>query len=292
MRYRAFADTGWELSVIGFGGVPLSFGERPSERDAIAVLHLAFDLGINFVDTADAYCRDGSEVGHNERLIAKALRELPAGRRAEIRVFTKGGYTRPGGGWAPNGRPHHLRSACEASLRSLGVEQIDLYQYHTIDPAVPVADSIGELARLRDEGKILHIGVSNFAVADLDAAQAVAPIVAVQNQYSPGHREPESDGVLTATAERGLAFLPWRPLGGLGGARGLPERFAVLGEIGRRRGVSPHRVALAWLLGKGPQVFPIPGASRRETLEDSAASAELDLLDEIESIDAALSRDI
>ncbi|MDX1383366.1 MAG: aldo/keto reductase, partial [Thermoanaerobaculia bacterium] len=156
MRHRSFGPTGWQASAIGIGGVPLSFGDRPDEATAIRVLHHAFACGIDVVDTADAYCRDGSELGHNERLIAKALAALQAAERARVRVFTKGGYTRPGAGWAPNGRPEHLRAACEGSLERLGVERIDLYQHHTPDPEVPVADSIGALARLREEGKIRH----------------------------------------------------------------------------------------------------------------------------------------
>ena len=168
MRYRAFADTGWQLSAIGLGGVPLSFADRPQESEAIRVIHHAIGCGINVIDTADSYCRDDSETGHNERLIGKALGRLPAAERNRVHVFTKGGYTRPGGGWAPNGHPEHLRAACHASLKRLGVEAVDLYQHHTPDPAVPIAETVGELARLKAEGKIRHIGVSNYTVAQLD----------------------------------------------------------------------------------------------------------------------------
>lgn len=289
MRYRTFGTTGWELSAIGLGGVPLSFGNRPSESAAIDVIQHALECGINVIDTADAYCRDESEIGHNERLIAKALATLSAGERREVKVFTKGGYTRPGDSWQPNGRPEYMRSACEQSLGALGIDTIDLYQHHTPDPEVPVADTIGEMSRLREEGKIRHLGVSNYSVAELDEALAIVEIQAVQNQYSPRHREPEQDGTLAATAERDVAFIPWSPLGGMDGAKTLDRGLAVLREIADNWGVSPHRVALAWLLGKGEHVFPIPGASRRETIEDSALAADLDLSpDEIERLDRSL----
>ncbi len=277
MRTRDFGTTGWRLSAIGFGGVPLSFGQRPAEADAVALLHLAFDCGINVVDTANAYCRDSSEEGHNERLIGRALAKLPAAERNRIKVFTKGGYTRPGGAWRPDGRPEHLRAACEGSLRALGTERIDLYQHHTPDPDVPVAETVGEMARLQDEGKIEHIGVSNYSVEQIEAAAAITTIQSVQNEYSPRHRAPEEDGTLAHTAEKGMAFVPWSPLGGLGAAQSLAQRRGALAEISARLGVSPQRLALAWLLHQGEHVFPIPGASRPATLQDSAQAADLDL---------------
>ncbi|MEE2778842.1 MAG: aldo/keto reductase [Acidobacteriota bacterium] len=275
MKYRPFASTGWDISVIGLGGVPLSFASRPDEAAAVDVIHHALGCGINVIDTADAYCRDGSETGHNERLIAKALALLPASERQSVRVLTKGGYTRPGSGWAPDGRPEHLRSACEGSLARLGAESIDLYQHHTPDPDVPIEETIGALAELRSEGKIRHIGVSNYSVEQIDIAQSIVEIASVQNQYSPRHRVPESDGTLAATGTRNLAFLPWSPLGGMGGAKTLDRGLDALRAVGADHGTGPHRVALAWLLAKGPHVFPIPGASRRETIEDSALAADL-----------------
>jgi aryl-alcohol dehydrogenase-like predicted oxidoreductase len=289
MRYRSFGSTGWQLSAIGFGGVPLSFGARPDESEAIAVLHHALGCGINLIDTADAYCRDETEVGHNERLISKALSQLGSSERSAVRVFTKGGYTRPDGGWAPDGRPAHIRAACERSLLALGLETIDLYQHHTPDPDVPIAETIGEMRRLQDDGKIRHIGVSNYSVEQTETAREIVEIQAVQNQYSPRHREPERDGTLETTAQLGLALIPWSPLGGMGGAKSLNRGTAALGEVAGSHGVSSHRVALAWLLAKGDHVFPIPGASRRETIEDSALAADLDLADdEIERLDRAL----
>ena len=277
---------GWQLSVLGFGGVPLSFGERPSASEAAEVLQHALNCGINFIDTANAYCRDASEVGHNERLIAASLKSLSKQDRHSVKIFTKGGYTRPGGAWVPDGRPAHIRSACEHSLLALGAEQIDLYQHHTPDPAVPVADTIGEFARLKEEGKVLHIGVSNYSVEQIDAAREVVEVQSVQNEYSPRHREPEADGTLAGSSAREMAFIPWSPLGGLGGSRTLGDGLLALEVVAAAHGVSVHRVALAWLLSKGANVFPIPGASRKVTLEDSAKAAELVLEpDQIERLD-------
>lgn len=290
MQYRELGSTGVSVSAIGFGGVPLSCTtRRPGERESIGVIHHAIDCGITLIDTADSYCLDDTEYGHNERLIAKALGELPGSLRRTIVVATKGGWARPGGRWIPRGNPEHLRRQCEQSLRNLGTDCIDLYQHHTPDSEVALDDSLGELIRLRDEGKIRSLGVSNYSLKQLDQAQRMTEIASLQNQYSPGHREPEHDGTLAATAERGLAFLPWSPLGGLGSARRLADDFPVLRAIAEERGVSPYRVALTWLLSRGDQVLPIPGASRKSTIEDSAKAADLELdRSEVERLDASL----
>jgi aryl-alcohol dehydrogenase-like predicted oxidoreductase len=290
MKQRPLGTTGLVVGAIGFGGVPLScVRKRPSEGDAIAVIHHAIDCGITLIDTADSYCLDDTEYGHNERLIAKALGELPSETRERIVVATKGGWIRPGGSWIPCGTPEHLRRQCEQSLRSLGTDCIDLYQHHTPDSNVPVGESVGEIARLREEGKIRFIGVSNYSVAQLAEAQAVTEISSLQNQYSPNHREPENDGTLEETRQQQMAFLPWSPLGGLGGARTLAQDNPGLVAIAERLGVSPYRVALAWLLAKGDHVLPIPGASRPETIEDSSRAAALDLTEEeVQRLDASL----
>lgn len=201
-------------------------------------------------------------------------------------MATKGGFVRPQGRWERLGTPEHLRQACERSLSNLGVECIDVYQYHSIDRSVPLADSIGELRRLKDEGKITHIGVSNHEVADLDEAQRLVEVVSIQNEYSRRHRAPEADGTLAASQDRGVAFIPWSPLNGRSDAKALGTGERTLQAIARDREVSVHQVVLAWLLSKGPMVFPIPGASRRETIEDSARAADLVLSDdEIQRLD-------
>ena len=280
MRYRSFGSTGWQVSAIGFGGVPLSFGERPSEERAIEVIQHAVACGIDVFDTADSYCRDETDFGHNERLIGRGLALLGSGERDRIKVFTKGGYLRPGGAKVPNGRPEYLRAACDGSLAALGVDRIDLYQHHVPDPEVPVGESVGGLAQLQQEGKIEHIGVSNYSVAQIEEARSVAPIQSVQNQYSVLKRNPESDGTLEAAARCSIAFIPWAPLGGLGVAGTLGTAAEGCDEVARRHGVSAQRVALAWLLSRGEHVFPIPGSSRKETVEDSAAAADLELSSE------------
>ena len=281
MKLRSLGSTDLEVGAIGFGGVPLSVAfNRPSEDEAIAVIHHAVDCGVSFIDTADTYCLSDEEYHHNERLIAKALSQLPTEVQERVVVATKGGFSRPNGLWVECGRPDHIRRQCEGSLRALGVEQIDLYQHHRPDPDVAIAESLGEIIRLREEGKIRFVGVSEYSVDQLDEAQSLTDIVTVQNQFSVLHRDPEQNGVLEETRKRSLAFIPWRPLGGLPGARILGDGQQGLREVAAERGVSIYRVALAWLLAKGPHVLPIPGASRKSSIEDSAAAADLELTEE------------
>ena len=282
MRYRPLGNTGLSVSAVGLGGVPLSVpATRPDQATAIQVIHHAIDRGVTFIDTADSYGRGESDMGHNERLFRTALAQLPADVRARVVVATKAGHTRPGGAWVPNGRPEYLRRQCEASLHNLGVERIDLLQHHRPDSEVPIADSIGAFARLREQGKVRFIGVSEYSVAQLDEAQSVTEIASTQNQYSLAHRQPEQDGTLAATEARGLAFIPWSPLGGIAapphGARDLGRRHPVVARLAERHGVSPQRLVVAWLLAKGPHVLVIVGASRAASIEDSARAADFEL---------------
>jgi aryl-alcohol dehydrogenase-like predicted oxidoreductase len=278
---RSLAGT--EIYPIGLGAMPMSLAGRPDEARSIRTIHAALDAGANLIDTADAYCRDESEVGHNERLIAKAIRD----RRDDVIVATKGGHTRPGGDWDVDGSPAHLRAACEASLRALETDRIDLYQYHRPDPRVPYAESVGALKELQDEGKIRWIGLSNANVDQLEEALGIAEIVAIQNQLSLEFTSPLAKGEVQAATERGIAFLPWSPLGGIGNAES-PGGVNPVKQAAERHGVSPQQVALAWLLSLGPTVIPIPGASRPETITDSLAAARLELsADELEAIGQA-----
>ncbi|MDA8376744.1 MAG: aldo/keto reductase [Planctomycetia bacterium] len=278
MYTRQLGKSGLMVSCIGLGAMPLSVpARRPTEAEAIGVLHHAIDCGITLIDTADSYCLDDSEPGHNERLIGKALAELPASRRDGIVISTKGGLVRPGGRWERDGSPQHLRKVCEASLKNLRLNAIHLYQYHRIDPKYPLAESLGCLEQMRKEGKIRHIGVSNFSVMELEAAEAVVDIVSVQNEYSRQHRQPETDGVLQYAQRRNLAFLAWSPLNGIGGAKALGTFEPLLARIAASHHVSVYQVVLAWLLTRGPQVIPIPGASRTKSIEDSAQAAQLQL---------------
>lgn len=288
MHMRQLGKTGLTVSCVGLGCMPMSVpATRPSEQESIGVIHHAVDCGITLLDTADSYCLDDSEPGHNERLIGKALAELPAAKRDGLVVATKGGLVRPGGRWERDGSPQHLRATCEASLKNLRTSCITLYQYHRIDPKYPVAESMGCLKKLQQEGKIRFIGVSNFSVMELEAAEAVVDIVSVQNQYSRKHRDPETDGVLAYTQAKNLAFLAWSPLNGIGGAKTLGLFEPLLESIAASHHVSIYQVVLAWLLSKGPQVIALPGASRRESIEDSAKACRLKLRpEEIEALNA------
>jgi len=280
-RTRRLADT--DVFPIGLGGMPMSLSGRPEEAQSIRAIHAALDAGVNLIDTADAYCADEDDVGHNERLIAKALE----GRRDGVIVATKAGHIRPGGAWELDGRPEHIRAACEASLKALATDRIDLYQYHRPDPDVPYAETVGAFKELQDEGKVRWIGLSNCTVAQLEEALGVAEIVSVQNQLSLDFTSPLAKGEVDACTERGLAFLPWSPLGGIGKSDST-GRVDPVREAAEAHGVSPQQVALAWLLAQGPTVIPIPGASRPESITDSARAAELQLSqDELDAISQA-----
>ncbi|MCE6995714.1 aldo/keto reductase [Saccharothrix sp. S26] len=267
---------GVEVSAIGLGAMPMSLEGRPDRARAIETIRAALDKGVTLIDTADAYSADDRDFGHNEELIAEALKGVDG-----VMVATKGGHTRtPGGGWEVDGRPEYLKAACEASLRRLGVDAIDLYQFHRPDPKVPTAESVGALAELLDEGKIKLAGVSNFDPAQIREANQVlgGRLASVQNQFSPAFRSSEPE--LELCAELDIAFLPWSPLGGMSAAGQLGERFAAFAEVGRDHGASPQQVCLAWMLAKAPQVVPIPGSSRPESISDSADAVHLRLSEE------------
>ncbi|MEU6473890.1 aldo/keto reductase [Streptomyces massasporeus] len=280
MRYRTLG--GLRVSAVGLGAMPLSIEGRPDEERALATVHAALDAGVTLLDTADSYHLPGAEPGHNERLVARAL-ETYGGDTSEVLVATKGGRGRPAGGdWTVNGSPRHLKAAAEASRERLGVEAIGLYQLHKPDPAVPFEESVGALRELLDAGTIRLAGVSNADADQIRRARAILGdrLVSVQNRYSPAVRDSEPE--LRLCADLGLAFLPWSPLGGLsrssldGPSRTEgAERFAVFHAVAAERGVSPQQVALAWLLTRSPTVVPIPGASRPQTIRDSAAAADL-----------------
>jgi aryl-alcohol dehydrogenase-like predicted oxidoreductase len=272
---------GLDVSAIGLGAMPLSTKPGVPRDQAIRTVHAALDAGVTLIDTADAYAPDEHSVGHNEQLIAEALRGY-GGDTSAVLVATKGGHTRTaGGGWDVDGRPEYLRRACEASLKALGVESIGLYQYHRPDPAVPYADAVGAVRDLRDAGLVRLVGISN---ADPDqiriAMDVLGPdgLASVQNELSPRFRSSEPE--LELCTKEGIAFLPWSPLGGVGSAGSLGDRHAAFAEIAGEHGVSPQRVCIAWLLAKSPVTVPIPGASRPESIEDSAAAASLELTDE------------
>lgn len=283
MQSRRIGDV--QVSAIGLGGMPMSIEGRPDEERSIRTIHAALDAGINLIDTADAYHLHADEVGHNESLIARALATY-GGDTSHVLVATKGGHLRPGdGSWTINGSPEYLKRACDASLKRLGVDAIGLYQHHRPDPKVPYAESIGAIRDLLDEGKIRMAGISNADPDQIREAQEIlgGRLVSVQNQFSPAFRSSEPE--LELCDQLGIAFLPWSPLGGIGRADQLGGHAAAFAAIAERHGVSPQRVCLAWQLAKSPVVIPIPGASRPETIRDSAQAPELTLTaDELASL--------
>ncbi|HEX4214188.1 MAG TPA: aldo/keto reductase [Candidatus Dormibacteraeota bacterium] len=262
---------------MGFGAMrvtgPGIWGPPVDLDGARAVLRRTVELGVNFIDTADAY---GPRV--SEQLIAEALRPYAQ----DLVIGTKGGLLRDGPGrWRPDGRPEHLREALEGSLRDLGLEQIQLYQLHRPDPKVPFEESVGELVRLKAEGKIRWIGLSNVTVDQLEKAMALTQVVSVQNRYNQTDRQ--SDDVLAACERLSLAFLPWAPIGSTAGTTA-----AVVERVAGAHGATPSQVALAWLLHRSPQMLVIPGTSSLAHLEENVAAAALQLTpDEIEELNAA-----
>jgi pyridoxine 4-dehydrogenase len=268
---------GLAVNRLGFGAMRITgegiWGWPPDRENALKVLRRATDLGVNLIDTADAYGPDTSEL-----LIAEALHPYPKG----VVIATKGGLTRPGPGqWVPNGRREHLKQAVEGSLRRLRLERIDLYQLHTVDPKVPIEESLGALKQMQDSGKIRHIGLSNVDPKEIARARKIVPIVSVQNRYNIEDRK--SENVLVYCEKENLGFLPWFPIGGGSGLK--PEN--PLNLAAKTHGVSVYQVALAWLLARSPVILPIPGTSSLAHLEDNVAAAKLKLTpQEWKAIDA------
>ncbi|MGW0532133.1 aldo/keto reductase [Streptomyces sp. NPDC003032] len=292
MKYRPLGST--TVSAIGLGAMPLSIEHRPDEERAVATIHAALDAGVTLIDTADSYHWHADERGHNELLIARALARY-GGDTSDVVVATKGGRGRPGdGSWTVVGTPVHLRQAAEASLKRLGVEAIGLYQLHKPDPDVPWAESVGALRELLDAGTIRAAGISNVTTGQIREAHAILgdALVSVQNQYSPAIRDSEPE--LELSTRLGLAFLPWSPLGGISrSALDGPSDTASAGtafhRIAAERGVSPQRIALAWLLARSPAVVPVPGSSRPASIQDSARATEVQFdAAELAELEAAL----
>jgi pyridoxine 4-dehydrogenase len=263
---------GGDLTVhrLGFGAMRITgsgvWGEPPEVATAVRVLQRAVRLGVNFIDTADSY---GPEV--SETLIARALAPYPR----DLVIATKGGLVRPGPDvWNRDGRPEHLRRACESSLKRLRLERIDLYQLHAPDPNVPLEDSVGELVRLKSEGKIRHVGLSNVNVDELERAGRLTPIVSVQNRYNLEDRH--SQAVLAYCESRDIAFLPWAPLGSGRHAAG-GRAPGALARVAQRHGITPGQAALAWLLGRSSVMLPIPGTGSMEHLDENVAAASVRL---------------
>jgi len=276
VRTRPLGPGAPKVSAIGFGGMPLSIQGRPDdERAAVRVVHAVLDAGVTLLDTANVYCLDDDDIGHNERLMAKALREW-SGAKDTVIVATKGGLTRPQGRWERDAHPARLVRACERSLAALGVDCIDLYQLHAPDPNVPLADSVGALADLQREGKIRWIGLSNVTVADIEAAASIVDVVTVQNRLNPFFGETPHDGVVAHCAAHGVGYLAYSPVGGGRLNKKLPSHPAVR-PIAERLGISPHAVVVAWVLAQGPTVIPIPAARTVEHALDSLTALDVEL---------------
>ncbi len=266
--------------------MPLSIDGRPTEEQGVRVIHAALDAGVRLVDTADVYCLSDEDLGHNERLVARALREWK-GPRGEVLVATKGGLTRPQGRWERNGRPDHLQRACDRSLKALGVDRIDLYQLHAPDPRVPFAESVGMLAELQRAGKIRWIGLSNVSVDQINAARRHVEVVTVQNRLNPFFREALDEGVVSHTERLGIGFLAYSPVGGGRLNKKLPAH-PVVKRIAARHRVSAHAVVLAWVLEQASNVIIIPGARTVEHALDSMTAGELRLEpEELRELDEA-----
>jgi pyridoxine 4-dehydrogenase len=279
---------GGDLKVyrLGFGAMRITgegvWGPPKDKQEAIAVLRRALELGINLIDTADSY---GPEV--SELLIAEALYPYPK----DLVIATKGGLLRPGPGqWVPDGSPKHLREALEGSLRRLRLERIDIYQFHRPDPKVPFEVSVGELAKMRAEGKIRHVGLSNVTIDQLARAQKIVPIVTVQNHYNLANRESEnmtaaqSEEMIDICARQGIGFIPWFPL-----ATGeLARSGGLLDQIAKRHNATPSQIAIAWLLQRSSTMLPIPGTSRVKHLEENVMGATIKLSkEEFDALDQA-----
>lgn len=273
-RKITLGNSGRSVNVIGLGAMPLSLDNRPDETGAINVIRTFIDGGGDFIDTANVYCIDDNDIGHNERLISKALAQF--GRQDDIIVATKGGLRRPKGRWDVDATPEWLRSSCDKSLKDLGTDCIFLYQLHAPDPDVPITESVGELARMQQEGKIRHIGLSNVNVHEIMQALTVTPILSVQNRCNVLEKKAFTNGVVELCQRENIVFIPHSPVGGHFGHTGL-ARSRPLQRIGKKHGVSGYQVALAWLLHKGMNILPIPGASKASSIRDSLDAADVRL---------------
>ncbi len=262
-------DVGGDLTVarLGFGAMrvtgPGIWGSPPDPEQALAALRRVVELGVTLIDTADSY---GPEVSEN--LIAQALYPYPD----NLVIATKGGLTRPGPGrWEPDGRPEHLRAACEGSLRRLRLDQVPLYQFHRPDPKVPLAESIGALIDLKNAGKIRHLGVSNVTEHQLRQAQTMTAIVSVQNRYNGADRS--SDSMVDLCEQEMITFLPWAPIS-------QADKSPAVADAARRHGATPRQIILAWLLARSPAILPIPGTGSPEHVEENVAAASIELSSE------------
>ena len=287
MRHqRQLGNTGRYVTAIGLGAMPLSLEGRPSEAIAMQVITAFIEGGGNFIDTANVYCKEDNDVGHNELLIQKTLIKL--GQLENITVTTKGGLKRPKGSWTTDASPEWLRQSCEKSLKDLNTDCIFLYQLHAPDPVMPLADSVGELARLKEEGKINHIGLSNVNVHEIETALTITSVMSVQNRCNLFEKKSFKNNVVDKCKKENITFIAHSPVGGhFGHAQAAASK--QLNQVANKYAASPYQIMLAWLLHQDNHILPIPGASKVSSITDSLKSIDitldmedLDLLSNIE----------
>lgn len=273
---RKLGNTGVEVNAIGLGEWQLSNTNRPPREKAIDLIRQAVEAGVDFIDTADSYALDHHEFGHGEQLVNAALASFES---AHVTVTTKVGATRPDGEWGRDGRPEWIKKACEASLKRLGTESIFLYQLHGVDDAVPLEDSVGAMAELKREGKVQHLGLSNVDTRQLALAQRITRIETVQNACNPWRQEDVGSGLISECASTSVSYLPFYPVGGKDDHHKLASQ-SLLKPIAEKYQTSTYCVLLNWLLHQGPNVIPIPGASRVSSILDSVKAVDFELDDE------------
>ena len=270
---RELGTTGIEVFPIGLGAMPLGIRGSLPLKDAADVIHAAIDAGMNFIDTANVYCTDNQDLGLNERTIASALKSIDSDN---VIVATKGGLVRPQGRWERRGSPQDLRVACEKSLVDLGVEAITLYQLHAPDSLVPFAESVGELARLKSEGKIMNVGLSNVDRDLIEEAMSIVTVTSVQNRCSTLYRRDFQNGLIDYCREQSITYIAYSPMGG--GSNHVTLRDEpVLAELAQAHEVTAYQIVLAWLLEKSDNILPIPGASRISSAVSSANAVNVKL---------------
>jgi aryl-alcohol dehydrogenase-like predicted oxidoreductase len=273
-KYRKLNNTNIEIYAIGLGAMPLSLDGRPDEAQALSVIEAFVDGGGNFIDSANVYCVDDSDVGHNEALIARALSKLPDSNN--IVVATKGGLRRPKGTWTVDASPAWLRQSCEKSLRDLDTDSIFLYQLHAPDPDVPLTDSVGELARLQSEGKIQHIGLSNVTVEQIRLALPITNIMSVQNRCNLFERTSFENGIVKFCEENHITFIAHSPVGGHFGHTQCADNM-LLKKLAEKYDVSTYQILIAWLLNKSTSLLVIPGASKTSSITDSLRAVNVEI---------------
>ena len=273
-KYRQLDNTNIEVYAIGLGAMPLSLDGRPDEAQALGVIGAFVEGGGNFIDSANVYCVDDSDVGHNEKLIAKALSKLEESNN--IIVATKGGLRRPKGAWTVDASPAWLRESCEKSLRDLGIDTIYLYQLHAPDPDVPLTDSVGELVRLKAEGKIQHIGLSNVTVEHIQLALSITDIISVQNRCNLFEQTSFENGVVKFCEDNNITFIAHSPVGGhFKHARRADN--SLLKKLAEKYNASTYQIMITWLLNKSSSILAIPGASKTSSIMDSLRAINVEL---------------